>query len=175
MRRTLTSVALVAFAFSACSDDSGGDGGNAQPYVDALSAEFQDPEEEGDSALSDAEAECAAEGTVNALGADELEDAGITPEQLAAANDPTELDMDISEDQARGAAEALVGCIDSIGVLLAGEDASDEAVACIDENFDEDAFIDALTIEYTGEDDEGAAVDAVFGELGEACADAFGG
>jgi hypothetical protein len=172
MRRTSTALVMLAFAFTACGDDGGGE--DAQPYIDALTDEFQSPEDAGDAGLSDEEAECAAEGTVEALGADELADAGIDPDDLADAEDPTELDMEISEEQARGAAEALVGCIESVAELLAGEDAPDEAVACIEENFDEDAFVDALTLEYTG-DDDGEAAAAVFEDLDAACADSFGG
>ena len=171
MRRTLA-VVLLAFAAGACGDDGGG--ADPQPYVDALVEEFEDSGDGGDAALSDDEAECAAEQTVEALGADELEDAGIEPEDLADADDPSDLDMDVSEAQARGAAEAFVECIDSVAELLAGEDAPDEAVDCIDDNFDEDEFVDALTLQYTGEDD-GEAADAVFEDLFEACGEFLGG
>jgi hypothetical protein len=172
MRRTATALVILAFAVTACGDDGGGE--DAQPYIDALTDEFQNPEDADDAGLSDDEAACAAEGTVEALGADELASAGIDPDELADANDPTELDMELSEEQARGAAEALVGCIDSVAELLAGEEAPDEAVECIEENFDEEGFVDALTLEYTGEDD-GEAAAAIFEDLDAACADSFGG
>jgi hypothetical protein len=163
---------MLALAFTACGDDGGGE--DAQPYIDALTDDLQTPEGAGDAGLSDDEAECAAEGTVEALGADELAAAGIDPDELADANDPTELDMEISEAQARGTAAARVGCIDSVAEVLAGQGAPDEAVECIDENFDEDAFVDALTLEYSG-DDDGEAAAAVFEDLDAACADSFGG
>jgi hypothetical protein len=171
MRRTLA-VLLLTFAAAGCGDDGGG--ADAQPYIDALIEEFQSSDEGGGAALSDDEAECAAEQTVEAIGADELEDAGIEPDDLADADDPSDLDMEISEEQARGAAEAFVDCIDSVAELLAGEDAPEEAVDCIDENFDEDEFVDALTLQYSGEDD-GEAADAVFENLFEACGELFGG
>lgn len=171
MRRAFIAAVVLVLAAAACGDDGGAD---AQPYIDALTEEFQDPEDEGDVPLSEDEAECAAERTVEALGADELEDAGVDPDDLADASNPTDLDMEISEEQARGAAEAVVDCIESIPELLAGEDAQEEALDCIEDNFDEDEFVDALTLEYTGEDD-GEAGDAFFEELSEACAEFFGG
>jgi len=160
---------LTSITVAGCSDDGGAD---AQPYVDALVEAFED---DGDFATDD-EAECVAEASVEAIGADFLEDNDISPEDLAESDGPQDLDIDISEDQARGAASALVDCDISWGALFAGDDASDEAIACIDENLDEDTLVDAGTAEYLGDEDEANALyGEAFAAIEEACADLFGG
>jgi hypothetical protein len=166
-RSLALSFLLLAGGAAACSDDGGTD---AQPYVDALAEEL-----EGDDMTAD-EAECMAEQTIDAIGADFLADNDIEPEDLAGSDGPQDLDIEISEEQAEGAASAFVDCDISFAEGILGEDASDEAVACVESNLDEDAIVDALTAEYLGDSEES---EELFGEafagVQTECAEFVGG
>lgn len=168
-RNLALSILLVAGGAAACSDDGGTD---AQPYVDALVEELQD-----DGTLTDEEAECVAEGTIDALGADFLADNDITPEDIVDSEGPQDLGVDISEDQARGAAEAMItDCDVSFGASIAGEGASDEAVECINDNLDEDDLVDALTAEYMGDSEASdEQFEEMFGVVQTECGELLGG
>ena len=166
-RSLALSFLLVAGGAAACSDDSGTD---AQPYVDALTEEL-----EGDD-MTDDQAECMAEQTIDAIGADFLADNDIEPEDLAGSDGPQDLDIEISEEQASGAAEAFVDCDISFAEGLLGADASEEATACVEDNLDEDVIVEALTAEYLGDSEES---EEIFGEaftaLQTECAEFLGG
>lgn len=161
---------LLAATGAACSDDDGG--ADSQAYVDALAAELQDEE----SGLDEEQANCVAEASIDALGADNLEEAGITPEDVADADGPQDLDLDVSEEQARGAAQAFVDCDIPFGEAFVGEDGPEEGIACIDDNLDEDTLVDAYASQYLGDQDES---DRLFGELfttlQEECGEFLGG
>jgi hypothetical protein len=173
--RSLALALLVAAgpAVGACSDD-GGDG-NAQPYIDALTESFLDSEE-GEFAPTEEQAECMAEKTVDAIGADTLEDEGITPEDVVDSDGPEDLGLELSEDQATEAARAFFDCDLSFAEAFAGADAADEAVECIDENLDEDRMVEAIAAQYQGDEEE---ADEIFGELftdlSTECEEAFAG
>jgi hypothetical protein len=168
----LSLLVLAGPAVGACSDDGGGD---AQPYVDALTESFLESED-GEFAPTDEQAECMAEKTIDAIGVDTLEDAGISPEEVVDSDGPDDLGLELSEDQATDAARAFVDCDLSYAEAFAGADAPEEAIECIDENLDEDAMVEAIALQYQGEED---AADELFGELfeelGTECEDAFGG
>ena len=167
--RTLAlSILLVAGGAAACSDD---DGTDAQPYVDALTEELQ-----ADGEMTDEQAECMAERSIDALGADFLAENDITPEDMAGSEGPQDLGVEVSEEQARGAAEAFVDCDISVAEGVLGPDASDEAVACVEDNFDEDVFVDALTAEYLGESEEAEEIFAeAFGPVQAECGEFLAG
>lgn len=168
----ITLLVLAGPAVGACSDDGGGD---AQPYIDALTESFQESEE-GEFAPTDEQAECMAEKTIDAIGVDTLEDADISPEEVVDSDGPEDLGLELSEDQATDAARAFVDCDLSFAEAFAGADAPDEAVECIDENLDEDRMVEAIAAQYQGNEDE---ADEIFGELftdlGTECEDAFAG
>jgi non-ribosomal peptide synthetase component F len=161
---------VLAAAVAACSDDGGG--ADAQAYVDALAAELADEE----SGLDEEAADCVAEASIDAIGADNLEDAGITPEDVAAADGPQDLDVDLSEEQARAAARSFIDCDIPFGEAFVGEDGPEEGIACIDENLDEDTVVDAYAAQYLGDQEES---DRLFGELftglQEECGEFLGG
>jgi hypothetical protein len=172
--RNLALALLVAAApaVGACSDD-GGDA-DAQPYIDALAESFQE-EEEG-FAPTEEQAECMAEKTIDAIGADTLEEAGITPEEVVDSDGPEDLGLELSEDQATEAARAFFDCDLSFAEAFAGADAEEEAVECIDENLDEDLMVEAIAAQYQGDEE---TADEIFGELftdlSSECEDAFAG
>jgi hypothetical protein len=167
-RAVLIVLPLAAPGAVACGDD---DGADAQPFVDALAEEFQNPEEEGDVALEEDDARCVAENTVDIVGADTLEDAEITPEELAASDGPQDFDeLEITEDEAHDLAAVFGECGLSYAELLSGPDAPPDAVRCIEDALDEEAVIDAVAQEYLGNEDEAnEAFNAVFTDLAEAC------
>jgi hypothetical protein len=103
--RTLLPAGLFALAAVAgCGDDGGGAGADAQPYVDALVDEMRDD----DAPFEDDVAECIAAAMVDAVGVDQLEEAGVEPADLARADDFDEVDIDLddrSTDQLAGALE----------------------------------------------------------------------
>ena len=168
-RSLALSLLLVAGGAAACSDDGGSDA-DAQPYVDALAEEL-----EGDDMTAD-EAECMAEQTIDAIGADFLADNDVEPEDLAGSEGPQDLDIEISEEQASGAAEAFVDCDISFAEGILGADASDEAVACVEDNLDEDLVVDALTAEYLGDSEESEELfGEAFGALQTECEEFLGG
>ena len=164
---------VAAPAVGACSD--GGGDADAQPYIDALTESFQEEDESGFTP-TDEQAECMAEKTIDAIGADTLEEAGITPEDVVDSDGPEDLGLELSEDQATEAARAFFDCDLSFAEAFAGADADDEAVECIEENLDEDRMVEAIAEQYQGNEDE---ADEIFGELftdlGAECEDAFAG
>ena len=170
-RSLALSILLVAGGVAACGDDDGG--ADAQPFIDALSEELQADE---DAPLTEDEADCVAEGSVEAMGVDFLVENDITPEQLAEAEGPQDLDVEVSEEQARNTAEALFSCDIDIAASMLPADASDEAVACVEDNLDIDVFVDALTAEYLGNPEESQELFApVFEALDAECGDFVSG
>ncbi len=167
-------LALVGVTVAGCSDDGGG--GDAAPYVEALTESLQEGADEDDFPLEDDDAECVAERTIDAFGADFLEENGVSPEDVAESDGPQDFDVDVSEEQARNAAEAFEVCDLPIAEVFAGEGASDEAIACVDENIDLDVFVEALTQEYLGNAEES---DEIFLEsftaIQEECGELLGG
>lgn len=167
----LTVLALAVTAVG-CSDD---DDGDSQAYVEALSESLQGDEAEG-AVLDQEQADCAADITIEALGGDFLEENDVTPAALAEADDLQDLDFELSEDQARGAAMAFVECDLPLGELFVGPDATVEAVDCIEEHLDEDVLVDGLTAELLGNTEEAAELLASSEvEIQEACADVLAG
>lgn len=167
---TLAILLLLGAAAVGCSDDGGSDA-DAQPYVDALVSSLQDSDGPGP---TDEQAECIAERAIDAIGVDTLEDAGVTPEEVAESDGPEDF-VELSEDQARDVAESFVSCEFDFAAAFAGEDASQEAIDCIDENLDEDDLVDAFALQFQGREDEAdAALGTVFGAVQAECASLFG-
>jgi hypothetical protein len=161
---------LLGGAAAGCSGD---DGTDAQPYVDALSEELQSDQ---DFPIEEDQADCIAEASIDALGAGFLEDNDISPEDVADVDGPDELDVELSEDQARGTAAAFVDCDVSFGEAFAGAGASDEAIECVDDNLDDDVLVDAFTAQYLGDEDEANQIfEEMFTTVSEECEDLFTG
>ena len=162
--------AAAVLTLAACGDDGGGAAG---PYVDALLADF---EQDGDIPFEEADARCLAESFVDTIGVDELEDNDITPEELAATDDPGALGLEFGEEEADSFADGIAGCDLSVGEVLlagarsAGAEVPDDLVACVDENIDEDAFYGFVADSIVDEAAvDQAAVTALFADVAEAC------
>jgi hypothetical protein len=167
---TLGAIAAVSVAAAACGGD---DGGASGPYVDALVADLQ---EGGDFPFETADARCLAEGFVDTIGVDVLEERDITPEELAATSDPGDLGIEFGDEEADGFADAVAGCDLSVGELLlagarsSGAEIPEDLVGCIDENIDEEAFYGFVADSIVdAEAVDEAAVTAVFTDVAEAC------
>jgi hypothetical protein len=147
--RTLgLSILLVAGGLAACSDDGGSDE-DAQPFVDALVTSLQDEEGLG---ATDEQAECIAEQAIDTIGVDTLEEEGVTPEDVAESDGPEEL-VDLSESEAREIAEAFIDCDFDFASAFSGPDASAELVDCVEDNLDDDVIVEALTLQFQGDED----------------------
>jgi hypothetical protein len=136
-RRRLALAALVVTALAAAGcgdDDDGDDGASRDEYVEAIVAAASSSES------SDEEDLCLAESFVDGYGADALADAGLTPEEVAAVDDPADLDLEFSDAQADAFYDGLSGCADVRGLVVEGmvEDASAEEAACIEANVTDD-------------------------------------
>lgn len=175
MRATTALAALgtaaVLTGVAACG--GGGGDGQAGAYVDALVSKF---EEGGDFPFETEQARCLARGFVATVGVDELEEKDITPEELAASDDPTALGLDLGPDEAEGFADTIQGCDLSVGDLFlagarqSGIEVPDDLAECINDNVDEDAFYDLVAQSIIAEDGiDDAAAGAIFTDVAEAC------
>jgi hypothetical protein len=169
--RTLAlSILLVAAGVAGCGDDGGSDA-DAQPFIDAFATSLQDEEGAG---ATDEQADCIAEQAIDTIGVDTLEEAGVTPEDVAEGDGPEEF-VDLSEGDAREIAEAFVDCDFDFAAAFTGPDASDELVACVDDNLDEDAIVEALTLQFLGDEEAaGEASTEMFATFEEECASLAG-
>jgi len=102
-RRILILVVVLALAGSACST-----GGSGRADAEALVGAMTDSLTGGGVPLTDQEAECVARGTVDLIGAPELEALGIT------ADDPTPVDpyVGLSDSGLEGLVDVWEGCVD---------------------------------------------------------------
>jgi hypothetical protein len=107
-------------------------------YTDVLAASFEDPDT-GFGGTAD-EARCAAEAIVDAIGADRMQEAGVTEEVLTADENAG---SDLTEEEATAVADAVIECVDLAAAYargFAGELASADDTACVAERFDDDIY-----------------------------------
>ena len=111
----------------------------AEAYVAALEADF-DPSMQA----SEDEIRCISEGVVDVIGVDNLQEAGVTPEQLAREGPGS---VELGEDEAGAIADAFIGCLDDpMATFAASMGAGDaDATACFEENLTEDQVRALLT------------------------------
>ena len=130
-RKAIVGISAVMALFTACGgdDDDGGSDDvseDAQPYVDALIASAAD-QEPGDLQFEEGQVECVAPRWIEVFDPARLEEAGITPEELASSDDPP-AELDLTEEDGAALYDAMVEC----GVDLRGEfiDASRATASC---------------------------------------------
>jgi hypothetical protein len=163
-RRAVASAALLtvlAVLGAACgdSDDSASGGSDQrQDYVDALAASA---EESGDG-LSAEERSCVAESFVDGYGPEQLDEAGVSPDDLREADGPGELALDFSDEQKDAFYGQLTDCMDvrtlMLDALSEDADAAEQVRACLDDNLDDDLIQRFLVTGFT-EGDAGFADD----------------
>lgn len=135
-RPTTLAIALVAvlslFA-TGCGDDGGG--GNAavsdenRPYVDAMKESMRTSnEEDGDLELSDDQIDCLAPRFVNAIGMDNIEAAGVTPDDIK-TSDMDFSGMDLTEEDGNRIYDSFGQCDIDLRELLMVSMADDEEMS----------------------------------------------
>jgi len=176
MRRlpTVLALVLVPVLAAACGDDESSSDGDAQPYVEALSAELAKGE---GLPVDEAQAECVATTLVEAAGPEQLEEEGISPEELAAADGLGDLEIEVDDERSEALADDLIDC-DLATVLVAaitsqvGSELPDEARDCVVERLNDDGdFAAALAAGFTGEGDQ-TGLQSAAGSALAACPDA---
>lgn len=107
-------------------------------YTDALAASLEDPDN-GFGGSSE-EARCAAEAIVDEIGAQRMQEAGVTEAQL---NSSENLGSDLTEAEATTVADAVIECVDLAAAYasgFAGGEPSADQTACVAQRFDDDIF-----------------------------------
>ncbi len=147
-----------------------GDGGDTPAEDDGLRQEYVDAivfigSENDNEAFPEEARLCVAESFVDAFGAEQIQAAGIEPEDITSGEmDGTDdLDLDFSEEQAADFYERMTGCMDLRemvveGILGVENQVTPEAVACLDENLTDDLlerfFVTGFTQGDEGFEDE---------------------
>lgn len=144
-------------------DDDGPVDADADAYVEAMMADF----EEDDELFTTESAQCLAEKWVDMIGADTLNEAGVSPEDFAenGTEDYAE-ELGIDEDMANAMYDEFQGCgLDMEGLLrdqFASEELTPEQEACVDENLNEDTLRESFVADLMGEELEEDPLDTVF-------------
>ncbi len=181
-------IVLVAALLVACGDDGddGAGGGNGegsdnangdssgaaeleQSYVDAF---VEDATSNEDFAATEDEAACFGQRLVQVFGAEELQGNGISPEEFAAAEAVSDLDVDVPEDAREQVESAITDCFDDLRGTLArafGAEAGVDA-GCLAENVDEQDLAAAVTDLFLAAD-EGAMEEVLLSNVTPACAE----
>ena len=171
--RVVLAVGALALAATACGDDDDSDGGDVseeeQPYVDALIESAAEDEGE-DVELNEAQAECLAPKWVSILGADRLEEAGISPDELADDDDLDFSELGLAESDGEALYDALGECdVDFRETFIAGmtedSDVSDEDRECLDEELDDDLLRRMLVTAFVDGEDALESDEDLMGDL----------
>lgn len=133
-------------------DDGDSTSGKGREYVDAMIAS----EASNDSPFTAAETRCMAEGTIDIIGVDALEEAGITPEMIA-ESDSIVADFEPSQEQSEEIVGLMFNCAD-LGAALVdemfGEDIlTTEQTTCVSDGIQESqAFRTMMAESFLGDD-----------------------
>ena len=164
-RTAATFLVVVAAVFAGCG--GGEDGAPRSEHSSALADTLFRGDERTEAAVDDDARECVAAEFVDAVGgAEELESKGITPEELAAADDLAALGVEVGDAEAESVADALDPCgVPVIDLLLAdfGEVPADVRT-CVEDEVDQAAlrsFVVGAVLGTTGEGDGSGVVDSI--------------
>ena len=141
--KTLTGALLAGgLLLAACGDDDGGGASaGSNEYSEAVARSIKAEE---DIPFADDEVDCLAREVVAAVGGpDALEEAGISPEDIENADDLSETDLDLGEEEASAVAASFGKCDISIADAFLdalGDDVPAEARGCIEDKLDEDTL-----------------------------------
>jgi hypothetical protein len=142
LRFVVACLATAALVLAGCGGDddddasptsTGSDAVGEDEYLDALTDSFTGSES---FAASEAEARCAAERVVDEIGADRMQEAGLTVERLE-SEEEDEGATDLTEAESEIVADALFECLDVAAAFAEGfapeAGASEAEVACVSE------------------------------------------
>ena len=159
MKKTLAGLSVMLLTLTAC-----GGGADEQEAKDNLKASFTEDDSLG--AATEEQAECVADGMVDELGVETLQEYNILDEDLAYNEDPGEVEM--SEDDADKASTVVVDCIDLASLFTSEMESSDQGLTdeqkeCVEGAIDEDAMKEMLSAEFQGKESD--AMDDMTGEI----------
>lgn len=152
-------------------------GGDSNAYVEALAASMGEGEND-DIVLEEETANCVATAVVDLVGVDALEEAGISPEELADGDSYADFDVELPADAAAQLGQSMGECeiaeamrpivVDQLAAE-AGAELPSEATTCLEENIDNQAAADALAPAFI--DGSQAGIETMVGDALLACPD----
>ena len=172
MRRFLV-VALIG-TLAACGSGSGSSSGKGGDYVDAMMKSYDDSNSGVKTVLDRSQAKCVAEGTIDAVGVDTLDSAGVSPSDLSKGDAFTTIGKKLTRSQA----ESLVGvftdgkCFDfadlvvkeaSSGSSTFGKLSKTKVHCLFQKLLDDKAFKDAMVNSMLGRSSSSSAFSKAFG------------
>jgi hypothetical protein len=154
---SLLLVGSLVLIGTACGGD---DGPDRDAYVEALSAEMENPTDDSDVELDEDAADCAATAVVSAIDDDDLAD--IEPDDLADADSLDDLDVSIDSDAEDQLRDDLADC-DLEGVFVDAMvaeigDLPDGGAECLADALDDDEFAELITRSFVDGSEEGLDV-----------------
>jgi hypothetical protein len=162
------------------SSSNGGDDNSADDkYVEFLATAFNADDEQLD--LDETQSTCLAQGVVDAIGADTLKDADISPEDLASSDDLSTLDVTLPADAVDSLGQSIAGCnlvpmLEDKLVLSSfsdsfGYDLPPDGAACMSEKMDDVALGTAVAELFLVPDAAGESLQTVMLDALVACPD----
>lgn len=167
MRKTLAVVCVALLALGTL----GACGENDEETAKANIQEgvLTDDSASGGAPLSEDQAECFADGMVDKLGVEKLQDYGLLDDDLGFVGDANPTDM--SADDAEAAAGVLTDCVD-FGDLLRSQleeqgdvKLTDAQLDCITDTIDEKAIREGLAAVFQGQDEDDNPLADSMGDL----------
>lgn len=159
MKKTVAGLSILLLTLTAC-----GGGADEQEAKDNLKASFSEDDSLG--AATEEQAGCVADGMVDELGVETLQEYKILDDDLKVNEEPGDVEM--SADDADAAATVVIDCIDTAELFTdqmadSEESLTDEQKECVESAIDEDAMKEMLSAEFQGKESD--AMDDMTGEI----------
>ena len=135
-------------------------GGDADAYVEAVVASWNETSE---LPLDERQTTCVATGLVDVVGVDALTEAGISPDEFAAADDLASLGVELPDDATADLGDALGECdvVETLeGMVIAafpdefGVELRPDAATCLTDHLDDRAVVDGWAATFIDGSDE---------------------
>jgi hypothetical protein len=159
MKKTVAVLSILMLTLTAC-----GGGADEQEAKDNLRTSFS--EDDSLAGADEEQAGCVADGMVDELGVEKLQEYNILDDDLQVNEDPGDVEM--SEEDADQAAEIVIDCVDTAEMFTSQMEDSEEGLTdeqkdCIEAAIDDDAMKEMLSAEFQGK--ESNAMDDMTGEI----------
>ncbi len=172
MRKTVLALATVSMlALSACG------GGDDEQAKESISGSLTEQEEGSETfTVEEDEADCIADGMVDGVGVDQLQEYGILTDDLELNKDPDEVEM--STEDAETTTDALFDCTGVQAMMdeemSAGMEGQPQAVKdCLDEVLTDERLRNLFVAIFSGKQEEAQA--EIQGPMMECATEAMGG
>jgi hypothetical protein len=134
--------------------DDGDGGGSDDPLVQAMTTWLSTSEDVPP--FDEDEAECVAQGVVDGVGSDRLEELGVTEEAMASEEGVELTDVEFTDDEVAVVIDSMEGCAD-LKALLAESIADDGTISaedaeCLVDELPEDFIRQGFEAEFAGDD-----------------------